>query len=198
MTTNQLFTELVQRITAGGNVRDDFPFDLGDFMAHLDFAYATAVKYRMNEIYSMQRVVDIDSGITRVYDLDVSEDKRGKYSKLPVSVLRLSNDLGVYRVGKGGNVFARSSADIDERFVGLAAEKLSPKTKFWLEGDEIRFRGPVGDCVDANLIPFPSSLEDDQEILFPAGGQDIVLNTIMQRLGFMAQNPEDPNNNGKK
>ena len=196
MTSNQVFAELVQRIGAGGNVRDDFPFTLGDVMPHLDYSFSYAVKSRMNEIYASTRTHGIDSSITKRYTIPVSDN----VGQLPVSIVRLPNDLGVYQVQYKGNVFKKTTPDYVDKFLGLAALHVVDQPRYWVEDDQIKFFG-LGhkDCdVTALLIPLPSSLEPDDEILFPAGYETMIIDTVLQRMGFGFQIPQDPANDGKK
>lgn len=196
MTSKQIFTELVQRIGAGGNVRDDFPFTLGDILPHLDYAYSTAVKYRMNEEYSATRVWRVDSSLSRGYQIEVKDGQ----AELPVSIVRLPNDLGVHQVGFKANKYHRTTPDYESRFDGLLAKSISSRPKFWVEDNSIAFYNiPASvECVDVRLIPLPSSLAEDDEIFFPAGMENMVIDTVIQRMGFAVQIPEDKSNDGQK
>ena len=196
MTSRQIFAELVQRMGAGGNVRDDFPYTLGDIMPHLDFAFSTAVKYRLNENYSITKSWGVDSSLTRKYKIDV-EDGR---AMLPVSIPRLPNDAAVYQVGYKGNNYNRTTPDYASRFSGLLAKAVASQPKFWVEDDSIVFyQIPNGiKCVDALLVPLPSSLDEDDEILFPAGFENMIIDTVLQRMGFAIQVPEDKANDGHR
>lgn len=196
MTSKEVFTELVQRFGAGGNVRDDFPYTLGDIMPPLDFAYSSAVSKRMREIEARDRVRDIDSSITKKYKLTIVDG----VATLPVSITRLPSDMGVYQVSYKSVQYHRTSPDYLDKFRGLMANRISAQPKFWVEDDKVKFYNlPDGiDCVDALLIPLPSSLEENEEILFPAGYEEMILDSVMQKMGFAVQVPEDYSNNGRR
>lgn len=200
MTTNQIFAELTRRILAGGNISDDYPYELGDIYPHLDFAYSNAVKFRSYEIYQENRYHSVDPGITKEYELDVDRSGSRPKLNLPVSIVRLPHELGVYQVRYKENVFARTKPDYVDVFQSLITRSVSSKPKFYVEGNAVYFFDLPTQvkCLSVKLVPLPSSLDPDDEVLFPAGSEDRIIDTVLQRMGMSVNIPEDRSNDNKK
>ena len=202
MTTNQIFLELAQRLGAGGDVRDDFPFTLGDMMPQLDYAYSKAVKMSTQDTQARKGSMKVDPSLVKEYELTITRDGQHEnpYSTLPVSVVRLPRNMGVHGIFYKANNFDRTTPDYVTRFAGLNSPIVSKQTKFFVVDDVVSYINLASstDCVKAYLVPLPSSLEEDEEILFPSGYEDMILDTVLQRMGFTLNIPEDNSNNGKR
>lgn len=209
-TIGQLISDIELRVTKG-NVSDDFPIDRRQIRFWLDTERARLIEEKQRA-QGMQELADF----VILYECQPIEEKdikcgdgcNGKRYEvnLPVSVLELKNDLGVYRVETvSGNTIHRIRLSEKARIYKLKfAQPSNSRAVYWRIGDTLTIEGGTDNfkkngMVHLYLVPEDTSgLSEDEEYPIDASIIPIMLQRVEEIARRELGTPEDIENDGKQ
>jgi len=205
MATKAQLAEQVLRILEGGSPTQDSQFDLREIMLYIDQA-----RDKMATMSVFQNVktgeFDIDSEFLveypdRIISTDTSRNLR--YSDLPVSVLSLPYEMGIYAIHPRQNVeeqFIRIPGLAHGLYAGLLSFNVEAKTYYWNTGRRVFFKNvdPMLTYIHMLLCPSSKEIAEGDEFPVPPQMEEDIIKLAVQLFGTEKQIPHDEISDGIK
>jgi hypothetical protein len=205
MATKKQLAEQVRRILSGGTPSSDNELDPREIMLAIDQARDNMATMSVYENVKAGEF-DIDYDYLKEYPSQtiLSDTSRGlRYVDLPVAVLSLPHELGVYAIHPPKNpesAFIRMPPGSHSLYTGMLSFNVEAKTYYWATGDRIFFKNLDITLSEVHMTLCPSSkvLLESDTFLIPPGMEDALIKNVIQLMAMPQQIPHDEKTDGVK
>ena len=192
------FLELVQRFLTGGDLSPDLDekYDTRIIEATITTAYANAM-YQFSQLH----VPELDLYTKRyIVDVNYDEEVDEYYSELPSPVAQMRMNTGIHKISPvkerwSFNPISQLSEDV---FGALEVGRLAKDPSYYFDSTRVYYqyydwKHKHIQKVRMFIIPPFDSYSDDDELLIPAGKEDMILQFVSQYLGSQGMSDDSPN-----
>jgi hypothetical protein len=203
-TKKQIAEQVILRVN-GGVPTQDIQIDIREIMLYID-----QIRDEMASMSVFENVktgeFDIDPEFLKEYpSLTLSTDTtRGlRYVDLPVSILSLPHEMGIYSIHPQKSVeetFIRISAGAMGLYTGLSSFNVEDNTYYWNTGQRVFFKNvdPMLTYIHMLLCPSSKEITEDAQFLIPPHMEKRVIAEAFQLFATDKQIPHDEVSDGIK
>jgi hypothetical protein len=210
--TKKMLAEQALRIIQGGSIRDDVEIDIREIMMNIEQERNRLIKQELFQSMQMGEY-NINGNFISTYVVSVNEDnnKRMKYSNIPVTPISLPNDMGLFQVSFEKdqlNTFVRMANGSLGLYNNLASSKLLNRIGFvesgltsscatGASGVRIYYNQNMSDCSNTVLVKVVATSESIQENEpFPIAPemQSLIIRSVVELYSVMRNAVADEQN----